>query len=328
MELVLPARPLGWAEPLVATGSPGHGDSVFIFYAALDRIRIGWQSTADGVVYSAPVAVDREKPHHLLIGAGSLVSSAPKRATSDVELMRRLLFVELDGQTVFFVRGVFQDAGAGGVAFIGANQIGSALLHPFFTGKIVAARPVEPGLALAEALQVGRWSSALPEAAARFPGAVGLQVHFPVVPDAAADPLIVTGHTGKGDFLYAQIVDAHHVRFGFDHWAVGGLVSPPIEIDLKVAHDLVLTMGSLYRPGQAAATESRWRDSVAIWLDGRLALAGRSPCHPTNASEIILGYNLIGGSTTGPEFRGQITAVAAVTPAMLATLPAAGLLKD
>jgi hypothetical protein len=171
---------------------------------------------------------------------------------------------------------------------------------------------------LAETMQVTRWTGGPAVEEARYPGAVRLRVRFPHDVVAAADPLIVTGRTTKGDFLYVQVLDARHVRFGFDHWSVGGLVSPPVETDLAAPHELVLTMDALYPPSAPAGDP--WRGRVAIWLDGRLVLSGASACHPTTAEQIILAYNLIGGSTTGPVFRGSILGVEAVGAAELGRL--------
>jgi hypothetical protein len=148
---------------------------------------------------------------------------------------------------------------------------------------------------------------------------VRLRLRLPETRLAAADPLIVTGRYTKGDFINVEILDAHHVRFGFDHWAVGGLESPPIAVDLGAVHELVLTMGALYPPG-AAESVGPWRHQVAVWLDGRRVLFGKSECHPTTPEEIILGYNLIGGSTTGPLFRGTILGVEPVTSTELGRL--------
>ena len=183
----------------------------------------------------------------------------------------------------------------------------------------MALRPVPATRALAEAMQVGRWTAALAGEAARYPGAVRLRLRFPQAAAVAADPLIVTGRTGVGDFLYVQVLDPQHLRFGFDHWAVGGMVSLPVEADLDVVHELVLTMGALYAPADQAA--GPWRSQVAVWLDGRRVLFGPSDCHPTTPEEIILGYNLIGGSTAAPAYRGEILGVQTVSPAELGALP-------
>jgi hypothetical protein len=44
-------------------------------------------------------------------------------------------------------------------------------------------------------------------------------------------------------------------------------------------------------------------------VDGRRVLSSAEPSHLTPAARIILGANLIGGSSTGPLFGGSITEV-------------------
>jgi len=319
LELTLPAGRPGTAEPLVATGGPGRGDTVFVLYEAPGQVRFGWDSSSSGAAFSAPVPSGGAGPHRLLVSMGSLLppgSEDPAAPPSTEALLRELLLVQFDGRTILRSPGEFQPIAGPRAAILGANQVGSAILRPFFKGEILAVRPVAPAAALAEAMQVGRWEADLAGEAARYPGAVRLRVRFPRAPAAAADPLIVTGRTGVGDFLYAQVVDTRHIRFGFDHWAVGGMVSPLVEVDLTTIHELVLTMDALYAPS-GQSEPAPLRGQVAIWLDGRRVLSGPSACHPTTAEQIILGYNLIGGSTTGAVFRGAVLEVAAVAPAEL-----------
>jgi hypothetical protein len=322
LEFVLPAGRPGTGEPLVVAGELGRSDTIFVYYVAPGQVRFGWDSAADGVVYSPIVPAAGTGPHRLLVALGSLLpagSDDPAAPPSAETLLRGLLLLEFDGRTIFRSAGDFSHGAGPSLVTLGANRAGSALVHPFFTGEIVALRPVPAARALAEAMQVGRWTAALAGETARYPGAVRLRVRFPRAAAAAADPLIVTGRTGVGDFLYVLVLDPQHLRFGFDHWAVGGMVSPPVAVDLAAVHELVLTMGALYAPADASA--GPWRSQVAVWLDGRRVLSGPSDSHPTTAGEIILGYNLIGGSTAAPAYRGLILGVQTVSPAELGKLP-------
>jgi hypothetical protein len=318
LELVLPAGRSGTAEPILATGEVGRGDTFLVYYESPARLRFGWDSSSAGIVFSPPVEVAGAGTHRLLVSMGSLlparVGDSPDQPSA-AELLRAQLLVEFDGRTVWRAPGEFQTVSGPRTVTVGSNRIGSATVRPFFTGRIIAAAPVPPVRALAEIMQVGRWMAGQIGETARYPGAVRLRLRFPREPQAAADPLIVTGRTGKGDFLYVQVIDSHHLHFGFDHWGVGGLRSPAVEADLAAPHEVVLTMDALYAPTQSAA--GPWRGQVAIWLDGRRVLEGASPCHPATPEEIVLAYNLIGGSTTGLAFRGSIAGVEAVGPAEL-----------
>ena len=93
----------------------------------------------------------------------------------------------------------------------------------------------------------------------------------------------------------------------------GGVLRPVEPRISSGIHELVLTMDALYAPSEPAVPGGQ----VGIWLDGRRVLAGPSDCHPTTAEQVILGYNLIGGSTAAPVFRGAILGVQTVAPAEL-----------
>jgi len=315
--LSFPAARTGSAEPLLATGNPGRGDTLFVHYEAPGVVRFGWDSSASGAVYSEPVPVIGAGPHHLLVSMGSLQPPLPKDAspTSAESLLTHMMLVQFDGKLVLRYPGDFQPIQGPADVSWGTNRIGSALVKPFFTGHLEAPHSVPAEQVVAEAMQLARWV-APPGSNPAWPGAVRLRVRFSAIPSDAGDPIIVTGRTGVGDFLYSQVPDSGHIRFGFDHWAVGGSLTPPIAIDFGVVHDLILTMGSLYGPGDRSV--GPWRTHVAIWLDGTEVLSTESPCHPTTLEQVILGYNLIGGSTTDFVFRGLILNAVSVSAGTLA----------
>src|ERR1700722_3014833 len=79
LDLVLPAARSGTAEPLLATGEPGRGDTVFVYYESPGQLRFGWDSSVAGVVFSPPVATEATGLHHLLVSMGSLLPEGPGR---------------------------------------------------------------------------------------------------------------------------------------------------------------------------------------------------------------------------------------------------------
>jgi hypothetical protein len=64
-------------------------------------------------------------------------------------------------------------------------------------------------------------------------------------------------------------------------------------------------MGSLYPPGSDAARASL----VRVTLDGKVALEGRFPSHPSSPADIRIGSNPIGGSTCDAAFNGRLLVV-------------------
>ncbi len=144
-------------------------------------------------------------------------------------------------------------------------------------------------------------------------GHLELDLKFPSDRSGRSEPLVTTGIPGAGDFVYALYLDAHHVRIGFDHWGVGGFLSPPIAIDYQAAHHLGIAMGSLFPRdsdpalrGHPLAEIDTLKSRVTITIDNRMALDVAAEAYDTPPAAVTVGRNRIGGSTAGPEFTGQI----------------------
>jgi hypothetical protein len=127
-------------------------------------------------------------------------------------------------------------------------------------------------------------------------------VNFPQGATGVAEPLVVSGRTGSGDFVYVKYVDSDHVSVGFDHWSVGGRLGEPIVVDYRKAHRISVAMDSLDDP----AVPSRHPGEVRILLDGAPALECASPCYPSTPTQIRIGRNDIGGSTCSSAFSGKL----------------------
>ena len=83
-------------------------------------------------------------------------------------------------------------------------------------------------------------------------GMASLVVSFPLNKVGRHEPLLTSGITGAGDFIFVVYEDANHIRIGFDHWNGGGTVSDPIEIDYASAHEIWISEAPLYpEPGSA-----------------------------------------------------------------------------
>jgi hypothetical protein len=129
-----------------------------------------------------------------------------------------------------------------------------------------------------------------------------MSVIFPLDVLGTNEPLVVTGETGAGDFLYVRYLDSSHISIGFDHWAIGGEVSPPIEINYGETHHISMTMGSLFPEGSAERQSRR----LLVELDGKPVLSDTRDTYSSAPAAIEIAANKIGGSTCGPLFTGRI----------------------
>jgi hypothetical protein len=131
-------------------------------------------------------------------------------------------------------------------------------------------------------------------------GKLRLVVQFPRWPGAAAEPLIVTGHTGAADALYAMYED-NQVKIGLDHWGAGGPVSAPLPLHPGVAYAIEYESPALLRDGI-----DRNNGTVRVKIDGKVLLDQVWPTHGAKADELEIGKNLIGVNVCSPFFGGVI----------------------
>ena len=159
-------------------------------------------------------------------------------------------------------------------------------------------------------------------------GSLRLSVEIPRWSPQAAEPLVVTGRTGAADCIYVRYDNPHEIRLGWDHWSVGGPVSPPIRIDYGRPHVLELTLGSLYpQPGRAGPAYARLFGNpqaapFRLVLDGQVVFDLTGPFYPAGADEVAVGRNPAGGSVAGASFSGRVLSVTRFLPAPAALAPA------
>ena len=145
-----------------------------------------------------------------------------------------------------------------------------------------------------------------------FPGPVRMKVTFPFGRWDLSEPLVVGGVTGRGDILFVRYVDSHHVLFGLDHWGEALVLSDPVEIDYRVPHEIVISGGLLLPPPgsdvyRADPVLGLVREQLLVVMDGKIALSRRALFHPSSQRTIYFGAALIGGSTTDPNFTGEVS---------------------
>ena len=316
----LPDIPIGVAQPLVAAGRPGEGDLVFWIREEGERIRFGFDRQGEGAMFSEPVPAPAGTDHEIVISLGSLMppdGNVVYSENPDYQHLRELLFASLDGRTVFLRKHQFERT-VTDVAF-GVNTVGSSVASAYFTGNLQSTEPAKPADVLAASVQLARMVETRAAAWQGFPGPVRLKLRFPAQMPRLPEPLIVTGVTGKGDFVYVRYEAGNKIRVGYDHWAVNGAESSPVTIDPGVEHELVISFGGLMPPadGPLYQTEPallRLRSLLWVSLDGRTIFVTPMAVHPTKPGQIVLGVNFIGGSTTDAVFSGRITAINGVAP--------------
>ncbi len=139
VKFIMPPRQIGRSQPIVVTGKPGAGTSVFINYIDPGHVSVG----ADiwGTAYSSePIGVDYTQEQELVVNSSALypLDHPRVRALSSVqrERLRQDFRVELNGRLVLHEHRLAYESTVQQVT-IGRTLIGGSLTQPTFTGEIV-----------------------------------------------------------------------------------------------------------------------------------------------------------------------------------------------
>ena len=287
--LRLPADKSAGRDPLVVTGEGENFDVLYCEYAGLGRVSFALYHRGSEPAVGPIMEFDPLAAHTLQVWLGSMAETGRSDPPETAVPAARRLTVVFDGNVALNQEQAFYAARAGTLV-LGENRLTPDVVGPRFTGRIEAIKPV--------ALE------ALPDPGQmRQYGAVDMTVVFARGAEGAAEPLVVTGAAGAGNFIYLRYLAGDKMVFGFDHWGLGGIVGQPVEVDTWKPHRLRMTMGSLYPPDEDVGD---WRRRVRVWLDDKVVLDGEYVCHPSTRLQVRIGENVIGGSTCGPKFSGQI----------------------
>ena len=290
IKLRFPADQIGERQPLMLTGDGTKFDILFCRYVGQGLVRFGIYHHGFEPTESEAVAFDPLRSHTLQVWMGSLADLNEHDEATDLIIPAALrLVVILDGKVVLNREQTFYPAAPSSIVF-GKNTLVAGLVSSVFGGRIEAVKAQDFNV-LPEPMLEGQF------------GAVDMTVQFPRAAFGAAEPLVVTGIGGAGDFVFVRYLAENKVSFGFDHWGVGGLEGKPVQVDLSLPHRLRISIGSLYPRGSDVG---EWRARVQVKLDDAVVLEGTYSCHPTSRTQIKIGENQIGGSTCGPRFSGRI----------------------
>ncbi len=287
MRVRFPKGRVGASEPLVSVSSGASRRVCFVTYLSEQKLRLTCWGP-DGVPpKSAEFTYEPELPHDLDFHPGE---SSEGAASFDVACY-------FDGEHLI---------GHNPVAVAEPPVIVSSLNE--FDAPGVDARFTGPQM------DVSLDSNSARADLVETVGPEHLVVRFPLQRTGRQEPLVTTGRTGAGDFIYIIYQDAGHVRIGFDHWGVGGKTSGPVAVDYSVPHEFWISTGALYPDvaddtawrGLDPALRARLKSRVIVMLDGQTVLTDDSPTHPSKPEEVAVATNPIGGSTCDPLFTGAV----------------------
>ncbi len=118
-----------------------------------------------------------------------------------------------------------------------------------------------------------------------------------------SEPLLTSGITDAGDFLYVRFLDSDTAVFCYDSWGAGGPTSRPVKLRPGLPHPLEIDGPMLTPPDESTTADSHLR----VVCDGEVVLNANVSHHLRTLDQLYLGANPIGGTSCGQAFHGSLT---------------------
>jgi hypothetical protein len=134
------------------------------------------------------------------------------------------------------------------------------------------------------------------------PSPLRLAVEFSPAVAGQSDPLLTSGSTGDGDFLYVRFSGSDTAVFGYDSWGVGGPISKPIKLEPGLVHHMEITGPMLTQVVGHFTGDSHLR----VVCDGAIVLDADVSYHVRDLDRIYVGWNPIGGTSCGQSLHGSL----------------------
>lgn len=272
------AKAAGTREPLVRTGTLGARDEIFLLHEGEGRGRIGFAHDGGPGRESGTIALVGAAGRRLRVELGSLYPPeahpffAEMSAAERIRLARRLV-VTLGDATVLEGYQRFHISSPADVVLSRGRRVGG----------IAEIRAAAQGLDAAVDVEFDM---------------IRMRVTFPGERSGGREPLVVTGETGRGDFLFVEYVDGGGVQFGLDHWGKATVRSARVAVERGKSYVIEIGLGAF--PG------ARRPDELEVKMDGRVVWAREAKFFGVGAEDVFVGKNPIGGTGCAEMFSGTI----------------------
>ena len=225
-----------------------------------------------GLTQSEPIEIEPDASHSLVVVSRAL---APESAG----LTHTAVY--WDGKLAIYLAFPTHESSPEEV-FWGIDAIGSSAAGEFWAGDVLSVRS-EP---------LAAWTE--PERAnhSAFPGAATFKIELGSLSLGQSNPLLVTGESGAADAFYVTRNSDASVRFGYDHWGVGGPQSGVIAIPSAQFQIVRIELGTSPEAGEARG--------YRVTLDGKVVLEGETALYPARGDQIFLKTNPTGASSCQP----------------------------
>jgi len=299
--------PAGTRALLAEFGRAPVAERLWLVHAADQRVVVEVESSRGRRAGTAPLAFRAGEIHTLRVESGALLPAAEQpvwsglTAAGTTAALRRLRLC-WDGAEVLGLSPWYSGAEAGDGIRLGAAEILPAGVRVIGfvrdAGSLNRLR--------AEAAVAGD------EAARRFSsrGEVELRLSMPAAPSVGArEPLLVTGRPERGDIIGIEYGTGGAARFFLDHWGSPGRFSPPVNLPAGRPVVLRIIVPSLRAPSPWWRPRHVAQGDLRVEVDGHEVWREPAEFYVVDPVEVAAGVNPIGGTSSGPAFRGEILSV-------------------
>jgi hypothetical protein len=276
LRLTLPPETSSASDPLVGFGDADSGVLAGVTRVGTDRVRFVVHGSGANQATSDAIAVGSGVMHEVAM-----------RMDGDVVSARPTIYLWLDGQLVW-VHQIKTSAPLNQAIVIGKNSVNAPEFTSQFRGEILS---VQQDAAGHDPLQGGG-------------DTLRARLLFPKRP-GTREPLVVTGSTGRADFLVVEYVDDQTIRFGLDHWGSPMRTSKPCRIDYAQVQALEIAMTSLDTVEDAAVNPETISGRVQLTLNGEGVWEEAADFFTTERGEVSFGRNTVGGTNCERTFTGE-----------------------
>ena len=330
----------GYTDPVVTAGKGPNVSMVFMRYLDDSHVSFGYDCHGSGAIVSAPVTVDMNKEHMVLVFFGAMIPEedppgGSQEVRADWKKLRGSVLVRVDDRTILSARVATRPSGPGDI-FVGVNLTTDGTAGPSMLGTVVSVQ----GTGLEEVagqVRNDRLDDLRKDALwYGYPGPIRMSVVVPRGPEGTYEPLVTAGGPSAADSLCVSYKKNQALRLEFirDGTAVHdkslAVESLPFETGSDRRLDLVVSLGSLMPPEASHLYESHpeWRpliDHVVVTVGGKVVLARRIEPSPSTPDDIRLLSNLVQLAGVDAYFNGTVGTLEAESPAaVIASIPRFG----
>ncbi len=305
LRLQLPPAEAGQVEPLLQSGfTPDRRNWVALRFLSHDRAVVVYFHAGLGELVSEPFDVPPDREVTVEIRSGMLLppvthpiyrdwdATAVREARGEVAILVEDQEVLRTFVEAYPTRPTDLEVGVMGLAAAGETR-------RRFSGDLLKVERLP--------LQA---SSAVPRERPLPRNALQVELLLPAIPHGY-DPLLATDTGNQSDLIYAVYTSGPNgpqVQFGFDHYGVGGTLTPPVPYDPRTTHRLTVWMGS-WAATSSTTPDDSWGQRLVLVFDGQVLIDDRLEFYPANDHPLIIGENRHGAGSAGMAFSGRITSL-------------------